>query len=170
MEPQDGAAGKANPIEFDGFKKLASTEFWVQCPQNCGLKGSKSTPYEKFNCGEFAIFGWSGGNMKTLTCPHERPLPFPTHPLKVNGGYVDVYVIPEEKKGAVLKALYPFVPVPSLDAEMLDIHEDKTFRVRDFMVLRSPGMNWLVSPYSPSSGGTVIDWWDIEGECSIDLD
>ncbi len=36
------------------------------------------------------------------------------------------------------------------------------------MVLRSPGMNWLVSPYFPRSGGTVIDWWDPANEFSID--
>ncbi len=106
--------------------------------------------------------------MKALVYPQERPLPFPTYPLKVNGGYVDVYVIPEEKKGEVLKRLYPFMPLPSLDDVMLDIHEDKTFKVREFMVLRSPGMNWLVSPYFPRSGGTVIDWWDPANEFSID--
>lgn len=102
--------------------------------------------------------------MKTVTYPHDRPLPYPTRPIKVEGGYVDAYIIPEEKKGEILKALYPFIPVPSLDAEMLDIHEDKTFKVREFMVLRSPGMNWLVSPYYPNSGGTVIDWWDTEDD------
>ena len=102
--------------------------------------------------------------MKKLTYPHELPLPYPTYPIKVVGGYVDAYVIPEEKKGEVLKKLYPFIPLPSLDAVMLDIHEDKTFKVREFMVLRSPGMNWLGSPYYPSSGGTVIDWWDTEDD------
>lgn len=98
--------------------------------------------------------------MKTLAYPHERPLPYPTRPIKVEGGYVDAYIIPEEKKEEVLKQLYPFIPVPSLDAEMLDIHEDKRFKVREFMVLRGQGMNWLVSPYYPGSGGTVIDWED----------
>jgi hypothetical protein len=101
--------------------------------------------------------------MKTATYPHDRPLPYPTRRIKAEGGDVEVYVIPEEKKGEVLKALYPFIPVPSLDAEMLDIHEDKTFKVREFMVLRRP-LNWLVSPYYPNSGGTVIDWWDTEDD------
>ena len=49
---------------------------------------------------------------------------------------------------------------------MIDIHEDKTFKVRDFRVTREDGMNLLVSPYYPNSGGTVIDWvreeWAIE--------
>lgn len=102
--------------------------------------------------------------MKTLTYPQELPLPYPTRPIKVEGGYVDAYIIPEEDKGKILKALYPFVPLPSLDAVKLDIHEDKMFKVREFMVLRSPGMNWLVSPYFPSSGGTVIDWCDPDEE------
>jgi hypothetical protein len=101
--------------------------------------------------------------MKTLTYSLNRPLPYPTRLIKAEGGDIEAYVIPEEEKGKVLKALYPFIPVPSLDAEMLDIHEDKTFKVREFLVLRSP-MNWLVSPYYPSSGGTVIDWWDTEDD------
>jgi hypothetical protein len=85
-------------------------------------------------------------------------LPFPTRPLQVKGGTVEEYIIPEDKKEEVLRAMYLFVPVPSLDDEMYDIHEDKTFRVRDFRVTYEGGHNWLVSPYYPSSGGTVIDW------------
>ena len=102
--------------------------------------------------------------MKTLNRPKDLPLPFPTRPIKVEGGYVEEYVIPADKKGAVLKKLYPFVPVPSLDAVLLDIHEDKLFKVADFRVLRGDDMDWLVSPYYPSSGGTVIDWWDPEDD------
>jgi hypothetical protein len=30
--------------------------------------------------------------------------------------------------------------------------------VRDFRVTWENGQNWLVSPYYPNSGGTVIDW------------
>jgi len=85
-------------------------------------------------------------------------LPFPTQPLAVAGRVVDEYIIPADQKGEVLKKLYPFVPVPSLDAMMLDIHEEKRFRVGEFRVLRGGAMDWLVSPYFPSSGGTVIDW------------
>ncbi len=96
--------------------------------------------------------------MKAISRKPRAPLPYPVRPLKVEGGYVDEYLIPPEKRGEVLKKLYPFLPVPSLDAEMLDIHEERTFKVSDFRVLRGDDMDWLVSPYYPASGGTVIDW------------
>ena len=93
-------------------------------------------------------------------------LPFPTRPLKVQGGTVEEYIIPEGKKEEVLRQMYIYRDLPSLDDEMLDIHEDKKFKVRDFRVTREDEMNWLVSPYYPNSGGTVIDWvkeeWEIE--------
>ncbi|MGB9005245.1 MAG: hypothetical protein WCB96_05940 [Candidatus Aminicenantales bacterium] len=41
---------------------------------------------------------------------------------------------------------------------MEDIHAEKTFRVREFMVTREGRMNVLASPYYLESGGTVIDW------------
>lgn len=93
-------------------------------------------------------------------------LPFPTRPLKVQGGTVEEYIIPENKKMEVLRQLYIYKDLPSLDDEMIDIHEDKAFKVREFRVTREDGMNWLVSPYYPNSGGTVIDWvceeWMVE--------
>jgi hypothetical protein len=71
---------------------------------------------------------------------------------------LDEYIIPVDRKEEVLKKLYPFLPVPSMNAVMLDIHEEKLFKVADFRVLRGGDMDWLVSPYYPKSGGTVIDW------------
>lgn len=85
-------------------------------------------------------------------------LPYPTRPLQVQGGTVEEYIIPDEKKAEVLEELYLFLPVPSLDEEFYDVHEEKKFRVRDFRVTRESGRNFLVSPYYPTSGGTVIDW------------
>ena len=102
--------------------------------------------------------------MKTMDQPQDLSLQFPTRLLKVEGGYVEEYIIPADKKEEVLKKLYPFVPVPSLDAVLEDIHEEKLFKVADFRVLRGAGMDWLVSPYYPSSGGTVIDWWEPEND------
>jgi hypothetical protein len=64
----------------------------------------------------------------------------------------------------VLKKLYPFIPIPSLDDEMTDIHEDKRFKVKEFCVTREGKSNMLVSPYYFISGGTVIDWWREDGE------
>ena len=91
--------------------------------------------------------------------PGDLPLPYPSRPLKLDRGpVVDEYIIPEDKKAEVLNLLCFFGDVPKLDDEMLDLHADKTFRVRDFRVTRESGHNWLVSPYYPESGGTVIDW------------
>lgn len=92
----------------------------------------------------------------------EPRLPYPTRPLEVHGGVVEEYIIPEEDKEAVLRELYLFDDVPSLDDERFDLHEGKTFTVRDFRVTREGGHNWLVSPYYPNSGGTVIDWMPAE--------
>jgi len=90
--------------------------------------------------------------------PTEQKLPFPTRSLEVQGGTVEEYIIPNEKKAEVLEQLYIFEPVPGLDEERLDLHEGKKFRVGDFRVTWEGGHNFLVSPYYPSSGGSVIDW------------
>lgn len=89
-------------------------------------------------------------------------LSFPTRNVRAVGGTVDVYVIPDEKKAEVLGELYPFIPVPSLNEEMYDVHAEKTFKVKDFCVTREGGMNFLVSPYYFESGGTVIDWEPVD--------
>ncbi len=94
--------------------------------------------------------------------PAEEKLPYPTRPLKVHGGTVEEYIIPEDKKAEVLESLYLSDPVPSLDEELFDLHEGKKFRVRDFRVTWEHGMNFLVSPYYPSSGGSVIDWMPLD--------
>jgi len=90
--------------------------------------------------------------------PAESKLPYPTRPLKVQGGTVEEYIIPENKKAEVLTDLYIFEDVPSLDEERFDLHEGRKFKVRDFRVTWEDGRNFLVSPYYPSSGGSVIDW------------
>ena len=90
--------------------------------------------------------------------PEQIKLPFPTRPLEVGDDVVEEYIIPDDKKQQVLEELYLFDPVPSLGEERFDLHEGKTFIVRDFRVTWERGRNWLVSPYYPSSGGTVIDW------------
>lgn len=83
--------------------------------------------------------------MKSI--PGDSRLPFPTKPLVINGFAVEEYVIPEDKKEQVLKALYPFIPMPSMDEERLDLHSGKKFRIREFRVTREGRMNCLVSPY-----------------------
>ena len=74
------------------------------------------------------------------------------------GEEIEIYDIPQEEKEKILRKMYPFQPVPSMDEIMFDIHEEKTFTVRDFMVMRDHELNFLVSPYFCSSGGSVLDW------------
>lgn len=86
-------------------------------------------------------------------------LPFPTQKLKLEGGgTVETYIIPDEKKAEVLKKLCPFTPVPDLDDAMFDLHEEKNFRVGDYLVIFEDGFNLVVSPYYASSGGSAMDW------------
>jgi len=93
--------------------------------------------------------------------PIEEKLPYTTQRMYFpNGTWVEEFIIPEEDKEIVLEQLYPFAPIPKLTDEMYDIHADKTFIVKDFRVTWEHGMNFLVSPYYPESGGTVIDWMD----------
>ena len=94
----------------------------------------------------------------TRSVTEDFRLPFPTKRTLIDRNEVEEYVIPEEKKDLVLRALCPFFPVPSLDEEWLDRHSGKKFRVRDFRVTREGGHNFLVSPYYEHGGGTAIDW------------
>jgi len=93
--------------------------------------------------------------------PIEEKLPYPTRPLVFpDGASVEEFMIPDEDKEIVLAQLYPFSPIPKLTDVVYDLHADKTFVVKDFRVTWEHGMNYLVSPYYPDSGGTVIDWMD----------
>ncbi len=87
-----------------------------------------------------------------------QTLPFPSQDLKVNGGSIKEYIIPEDHKEEILRALYPFARVPRLDDEMYDLHEGRRFRVREYKVVVECGMLMLVSPFYATSGGSVIDW------------
>jgi hypothetical protein len=88
----------------------------------------------------------------------DPPLPYPIKVVPSATGPVQIYEIPDDQKEAILKQLYIFRPVPSLDDVMEDIHAEKRFRVREFLVAREGGMNVLASPYYLEAGGTVIDW------------
>jgi hypothetical protein len=93
----------------------------------------------------------------------DEKLPYSTRPLIFpDGSVVEEFIIPDEDRELVLKQLYPFSPVPKLTDRMIDIHVDREFVVKDFRVTWEHGMNYLVSPYYPEGGGTVIDWWDTE--------
>jgi hypothetical protein len=91
----------------------------------------------------------------------DERLPYPTKPMVFRDRTsVEEFIIPEEDKEIVLEQLYPFSPIPKLTDIVYDLHADKTFIVREFRVTWEHGMNYLVSPYYPESGGTVIDWMD----------
>lgn len=93
----------------------------------------------------------------------DEKLPYLTQPLIFpNGKTVEEFIIPDEDKELVLEQIYPFLPLPKLTEKMIDIHVDKEFLVKDFRVTWEHGMNYLVSPYYPEGGGTVIDWWGME--------
>ncbi|MBN1939465.1 MAG: hypothetical protein JW843_07755 [Candidatus Aminicenantes bacterium] len=96
--------------------------------------------------------------MDELLFAVEPPLPYPTRRIPAAWGSVEEYEIPANERAGVLKRMYPFEPIPNMGDTMYDLHEEKTFRVSDFLVVRDCGMNMLVSPYYPQSGGTVIDW------------
>lgn len=78
--------------------------------------------------------------------------------VKADGKEIEVYDVPEEKKGIILDELYPFSPAPCLEDVRYDLHEHRNFKVRDFMVIREDDSNFAVSPYYLKSGGTVLDW------------
>jgi len=89
---------------------------------------------------------------------HFPRLTYPTRWIETGEDKVEEYIIPEDEKSRVLDELYPFEPVPELTEMMFDLHEEKLFQVRDYLVLRGQDMDLLVSPYFLNSGGTVIDW------------
>ena len=96
--------------------------------------------------------------MLTVTGP-QRPLKYPTHLLAMSDGtFTKEYEIPEEDREEVFQQLYLFDNPPSMDTIMLDIHEGKKFKVKDFRVIREDGGNFIVSPFYPISGGTLLDW------------
>lgn len=74
--------------------------------------------------------------MKRSVRLNDEKLPYPTRPLEVQGGTIEEYIIPDDKKSEVLERMYLYRPIPSLDDEFEDIHEGKRFRVRDFRVTR----------------------------------
>ncbi|HQC52012.1 MAG TPA: hypothetical protein PLE92_02690, partial [Lentisphaeria bacterium] len=85
--------------------------------------------------------------LRTLL-PESEPLPYPTVPLAMSIGPDTIeYQIPAEHKERLLQELFFFSEIPELDEEAFDIHESRTFRVRDYKVIREDNRNYLVSPY-----------------------
>ncbi len=96
-------------------------------------------------------------------------LGYPTRPLRMpNGCVVEEYVIPDGEREGVFEQLYPFIDRPSLDDEMLDLHTDSVFKVRDFLAIREGGLNFIASPRYAEAGGTVLDWISIADDNASD--
>lgn len=95
------------------------------------------------------------------------PYPLRRYETAYNGEIVMVdyiYYIPDDEKQEILELLWPFTPVPTLDTEFFDIHEGKTFTLKDFRVIRWNNRNLIVSPYFRSQGGTVLDFVSPDAE------
>ena len=99
--------------------------------------------------------------MILTACGSMARLEYPTILVELsNGKVIEIYDIPEADKEKIFRQLYVFENLPSLDEIRLDIHSCKEFYIRDFLVTREGEGNFLVSPYYPESGGTVLDWID----------
>ena len=86
-------------------------------------------------------------------------LPYPLKEVKCADGTVQrVYEIPDEDKAKVLADINPLADGTGIDDVMFDLHERKTFKVRDFLVIRWGEGNLVASPYFPRSGGMFVDW------------
>lgn len=81
---------------------------------------------------------------------------------KSDGVMVDVYDIPDSNKEELLEEFYPFGQSPSMDDTLFDLHEGRSFKVSDFLVVREDNSNFAVSPYYLHSGGTILDWITLE--------
>ena len=119
------------------------------------MKSNVSVP--ELSCQEFSC-----GNEKEMMDMieiHETPLPYPTDKLRNSKGEeYEAYQIPMVDKAKILQEYYPFTPVPKMEEILLDIHENKIFTVKEFLIIREKGRNYLVSPFYPHSYGTVLDW------------
>ena len=100
-----------------------------------------------------------------MICPSTELLPFPLKTAKrFDGKLIEIYEIPDNEKENVLNKLYPFTDIPTLETRLYDLHQEAKFLVHDYMVIRTDGKNYLVSPYYLETGGTVLDWLCDEDE------
>ena len=86
------------------------------------------------------------------------------YPLKdvecADGTVQRVYEIPDEDKSKVLADLFPLTDGPGFNDVLFNLHERKSFKVRDFLVIRWGEGNLVASPYFPCS----VDF-PREGQC-----
>ena len=155
-------------MKFRRWRHLSRIQAVSSLPPVVSEAGKKSGP-EAPASGSVAELGREEKRiLRSLTGP-ECELPYPRRPLLMaNGVTVEEYVIPESDRQKVLEELFIFTPLPGLDDEMYDLHENATFQVREYRVTREGSNNYLVSPYYPRSGGTVLDWVSEAGGNGLD--
>ncbi len=74
---------------------------------------------------------------------------------------VFVAEIPQTLTQEILEQYYPFHPIPNIDDYKHCLHENKNFKVEDYMLIYLPDCGFqIVSPYFFESGGMCIDWTD----------
>lgn len=159
------------------FKTEAGTRFLVVA----GVRVLKTRTGERYRSdGKNLILETSGKKTKILgpidavlragffrECEPVLSFPLTVSKIDAKGRVLsERYEIPISEKAKALKQLWPFGgKPPELDEERFDLHAGKRFKVGDFLVYREDEANFLVSPYYPEGGGTVIDWmpakWDI---------
>ena len=100
----------------------------------------------------------------------QPPLPFPLREVETNDGInVMMYDIPDDKVKAVLDQLYFLEPIPDFEDMILDLHENKKFKLKESKIIREDGYNFIVSPYYPISGGTILDFAEDDDIIDEDL-
>lgn len=64
------------------------------------------------------------------------------------------------RQGEGLDDLWQLLPAPGIDDTVFDLHEGKSFKVRDFIVIRWRGGNLIASPYFAHTGGMAVDFME----------
>lgn len=98
----------------------------------------------------------------------ELPYPFTVRETDKRGRPKTIeYHIPESEKQAFLDQHYPLGNKPKLDERRWCLHAGKNFTVKDFLVIRNDGMNFIVSPFffdEECGGGMATDWFPERSE------
>lgn len=91
-----------------------------------------------------------------------RKLDYPMKTLQVfDHDDEDVYDIPEDRLMKELKDCWPFDCMDIRpDKEFFDIHSKEMVKMSQLSIIRSHGVNIIVSPHYSQSGGTVMDLVD----------
>lgn len=100
--------------------------------------------------------------MMAAVMPKAGRLEYETEKKSIDGtGYhFEQYIVPTEKKEAIIRELWLFSDADKLDMDgmYLDLHTGKTFKLREAIITRENGRNFVMSPYYSEGGGTLLDF------------